>query len=106
LEATSPAEAALARGVLEPEGIPCLVEGRGVGDVANYELHKVPYQTVPNVYVPRAAEGRARELLEAAWGRALSLPRARDPAVSPRTSLLFLAACLIAMVGFVVWVAR
>ena len=67
LEASSPVEVELARGLLDAAGIPCLVHGPDF-DIA--ELGRAAHDAVrrPNVYVPKSALERATAVLQEAWG--------------------------------------
>ena len=69
LEAVDPVELDLARGLLDEAGIPCMAHGPDF-DVA--ELGRAVHATIrkPDLYVPRGALERAREVLRAAWGNA------------------------------------
>lgn len=106
LRAATPAEAAMARGLLEAEGIPCLVDGRGLGDVAHYELHRVANQRTPDVWVSRDHEARARALLAAAWGAVPEPAAGRAAGVPARVSAAFLVTCLLGLLGILVWISR
>lgn len=67
LEAVSPVEAQLAKGVLAEVGIPVFVHS---GDFDFVELGRAAHDRVrrPDVFVPKGALERARAALDEAWG--------------------------------------
>ena len=67
LEAASPTEVEMARGLLDSAGIPCLVHGPDfdVAEMGTAAHHVVRRQ---NVYVPLAAFEQANSILAEAWG--------------------------------------
>jgi len=103
LETSSPSEVLMAQELLDAEGIGCLVEGLDASCTAVGAPHR--YGWNPSLYVSRASEGRARAVLAAAWGRLEGTPKT-SPGGTQSTTVLFLVACLAAMVGLVVWTTR
>ncbi len=75
LEGPEPQTAELARGLLEAEGIPTLLQGADTGiGVWGVPLKHVAF-TYPDLFVPGSAFERAREILREAWGEDLVPPR-------------------------------
>jgi hypothetical protein len=68
LESPDPIEAELARGILHAAGIPSYLHGqdRGFSDLG-CAAHR--FVSRPDLFVPRGAGERAREVLAAAWDR-------------------------------------
>jgi hypothetical protein len=67
IEAVEPIELDLALGLLEQAGIPTLVHG-GDFDLAELGLAAHNATRRPNLYVPHLLRGRARAVLDEAWG--------------------------------------
>jgi hypothetical protein len=67
LPAPDPVEADLARNLLEAEGIPSLLQGQD-RDLAELGASSHSSVSRPDLYVPKAALERARQILREAWG--------------------------------------
>ncbi len=78
LAGAGPVESALAAQLLDAAGIPSLVHGPDF-DVA--ELGVAAHQTLrgADLYVPRSALERARQVLDEAWGEGATAPPPADP---------------------------
>lgn len=66
LEAVTPTEAEMVKGLLAEAGIPCLVH---TGDFDMAEMGKAAHDSVrhPDVYVPKGAGEAAKAILDEAW---------------------------------------
>lgn len=96
----------MATGILNPEGIPAYADAPLLNDTGgNYAAHTVASPQVVPVFVREGDVERARELLIAAWGRIDEAPPTPS-GVSPKTTLIFVGACLVLAVALLMYATR